>query len=72
MLAPGGAAAILDFNNAVEDSPVADGVQSFLLGTVVVPAARALGVAEQYEYLRPSIQRFPTGTSGMGMVLCER
>ncbi|KAL6779474.1 COQ5 [Auxenochlorella protothecoides x Auxenochlorella symbiontica] len=69
VLAPGGAAAILDFNNAVEDSPVADGVQSFLLGTVVVPAARALGVAEQYEYLRPSIQRFPTGRKQEALAL---
>lgn len=28
---------------------------------VVVPAARQLGVAEEYEYLRPSIKRFPPG-----------
>ena len=27
----------------------------------MVPAARARGVAAEYEYLRPSIERFPTG-----------
>jgi demethylmenaquinone methyltransferase/2-methoxy-6-polyprenyl-1,4-benzoquinol methylase len=28
----------------------------------VVPMARSLGVGEEYEYLRPSIKRFPIGS----------
>ncbi len=36
-------------------------VQGWALGNVVVPAARLYGMEEEYAYLRPSIQRFPTG-----------
>jgi ubiquinone/menaquinone biosynthesis C-methylase UbiE len=35
--------------------------QAWFLETLVVPAARAYDVAEEYEYLRPSIKAFPTG-----------
>lgn len=38
-------------------------MQGFMLESVVVPAARDLGVAEEYEYLRPSIKRFPPGVA---------
>lgn len=36
-------------------------MQGLLLETVVVPAAAAYGLADEYKYLRPSIKRFPTG-----------
>jgi demethylmenaquinone methyltransferase/2-methoxy-6-polyprenyl-1,4-benzoquinol methylase len=36
-------------------------VQGLLLEQVVVPAAAAYGLADEYKYLRPSIKRFPTG-----------
>jgi demethylmenaquinone methyltransferase/2-methoxy-6-polyprenyl-1,4-benzoquinol methylase len=36
-------------------------LQGLLLEQVVVPAASAYGLAEEYRYLRPSIKRFPTG-----------
>jgi len=36
-------------------------VQGWALENVVVPLARSRGLAEEYEYLRPSIQRFPKG-----------
>ncbi|PRW57174.1 ubiquinone menaquinone biosynthesis methyltransferase [Chlorella sorokiniana] len=60
VLRPGCSVAILDFNNAA-DNPVVDATQAFFLESLVVPRARQLGVAEEYEYLRPSIQRFPSG-----------
>lgn len=56
---PGCSAAILDFNNS--PNPVTDAVQGFFLEQLVVPAARRYGLAAEYEYLRPSIKRFPTG-----------
>ncbi len=43
-----------------------------MLENVVVPSARSLGVAEEYEYLRPSIKRFPTGTRIITMLSGHR
>lgn len=60
MLKPGGRAAVLDFNNA-EDNAAADALQAVFLERLVVPAAEARGVGDEYRYLRPSIKRFPTG-----------
>lgn len=59
VLRPGCSAAILDFNNS-EWGP-ADSLQEFFLERLVVPAAEARGVGDEYRYLRPSIKRFPTG-----------
>lgn len=59
VLRPGGKVSILDFNNS-EDSLV-NGVQGFFLDNLVVPAAKERGVGPEYEYLRPSIERFPVG-----------
>ena len=61
VLRPGCFAAILDFNNA--SSPVVSGLQGFMLDNVVVPAASKYGLQDEYAYLRPSIQRFLTGTT---------
>lgn len=36
-------------------------LQGLLLEQVVVPAAAAYGLGDEYRYLRPSIKRFPTG-----------
>ena len=36
-------------------------MQGWALENVVVPMARSYGLGEEYEYLRPSIKRFPTG-----------
>lgn len=60
VLKPGGAVAVLDFNNCTEN-PVVDHFQAWYLDALVVPAARSYGIGEEYEYLRPSILRFPTG-----------
>mmetsp|Transcript_22417 Transcript_22417/g.72774 ORF Transcript_22417/g.72774 Transcript_22417/m.72774 type:complete len:786 (-) Transcript_22417:540-2897(-) len=62
VLKPGRSCAILDFNNA-EAEPAVDAFQAWALDTLVVPLARANDMAEEYEYLRPSIERFPTGAA---------
>lgn len=59
VLRPGCHAAVLDFNNNA--NPVISGVQGFMLDNVVVPAATKYGLQDEYAYLRPSIQRFPSG-----------
>lgn len=59
VLKPGGRLAVLDFNHS--ESKAVDAAQATALRTAVVPAARALGVGPQYEYLRPSILAYPTG-----------
>ena len=59
ILKPGGRAAILDFHR-----PAAIGVRQFqqwYLANLVVPAARDLGLTEDYAYIAPSLERFPTG-----------
>lgn len=35
----------------------------------MVPAAAAYGLSAEYEYLRPSIKRFPTGVEQEAMAL---
>ena len=60
VLKPGSKVAVLDFNNT--DDPLVDQFQAFSLENIVVPAARLYGLAEEYEYLRPSIKRFATGS----------
>lgn len=59
VLKPGSKVAVLDFNNT--EDPLVDQFQAFSLENIVVPAARIYGLAEEYEYLRPSIKRFATG-----------
>eukprot|EP00879_Flechtneria_rotunda_P025012 GHRR01026541.1.p3 GENE.GHRR01026541.1~~GHRR01026541.1.p3 ORF type:complete len:112 (+),score=49.16 GHRR01026541.1:649-984(+) len=59
VLVPGGKAAVLDFNNSSQ--PLVDWAQGVLLENVVVPAARSYGLEAEYQYLRPSIKRFPAG-----------
>ena len=60
VLKPECCVAILDFNNS--DNAVVDGVQSFFLDGLVVPAAQEKGVGDEYRYLRPSIKKFPMGS----------
>ena len=59
VLRPGGKLAVLDFNNP--DDATTAAVQGFVLDNVVVPIADLNGVAAEYRYLRPSIERFPRG-----------
>jgi len=59
VLRPGCRAAILDFNNSQDG--LVDGAQGWFLENLVVPAADAKGVGDEYRYLRPSIKNFPQG-----------
>jgi len=59
VLKPGKSAAFLDFNNS-QDFFVST-FQGAMLDNVVVPVASMFGMKQEYEYVRPSIERFPTG-----------
>ncbi|MEW6495296.1 MAG: bifunctional demethylmenaquinone methyltransferase/2-methoxy-6-polyprenyl-1,4-benzoquinol methylase UbiE [Cyanobacteriota bacterium] len=59
VLKPGAKAAILDFHRPTQ--PLMRAFQQWYLDTVVVPAAEQLGLTEEYAYIAPSLDRFPTG-----------
>lgn len=59
VLKPGATAAILDFHRPY--SPSLRQFQQWYLDNLVVPLARNLGVAAEYEYITPSLNRFPNG-----------
>ncbi|MGD1903032.1 MAG: bifunctional demethylmenaquinone methyltransferase/2-methoxy-6-polyprenyl-1,4-benzoquinol methylase UbiE [Geitlerinemataceae cyanobacterium] len=59
VLKPGATVAILDMHRP--SSPVFRAIQDWYLDALVVPAATELGVKSEYEYIAPSIDRFPTG-----------
>jgi demethylphylloquinol methyltransferase len=59
VLKPGKRAAILDFHRP--DHPVFQALQQFYLQNIVVPTAKDLGLTAEYEYIMPSLDRFPSG-----------
>lgn len=59
VLKPGARAAILDFHRP--SNPAVQAFQSWYLDAIVVPTARQFGLTEEYAYLAPSLERFPTG-----------
>lgn len=59
VLRPGCKASILDFNKSMQ--PVTTLLQEWMIDNVVVPAATRYGVAEEYKYLKRSIQEYLTG-----------
>lgn len=59
VLKPGAKAAILDFHRPSNSHLRA--FQQWYLDTLVVPAAQQLGLTEEYAYISPSLDRFPTG-----------
>jgi demethylphylloquinol methyltransferase len=59
VLKPGAIAAILDFHHPSD--PLMTKFQQFYLDRIVVPAAKLRGVTEEYEYIAPSLARFPIG-----------
>jgi demethylphylloquinol methyltransferase len=59
VLKPGKRAAILDFHRPYH--PVFQALQQWYLHTIVVPAANDLGLTAEYEYIMPSLDRFPSG-----------
>jgi len=56
---PGKKVVVLDFNNA--RNLLVRNFQFFCLQYIVVPVATLCGVREEYAYLKPSIERYPTG-----------
>ena len=71
VLRPGGRAAVLDFNRHEpgQETPgwerrraqAALAFQRLYLRRLVVPLADLAGIREEYAYLEPSLERFPTG-----------
>jgi demethylmenaquinone methyltransferase/2-methoxy-6-polyprenyl-1,4-benzoquinol methylase len=59
VLKPGAKAAILDFHRP--QHPALRQFQQWYLDTIVVPRAKSLGLEEEYAYITPSLERFPTG-----------
>ncbi|WNZ46719.1 bifunctional demethylmenaquinone methyltransferase/2-methoxy-6-polyprenyl-1,4-benzoquinol methylase UbiE [Leptolyngbya boryana CZ1] len=59
VLKPGSKAAILDMHRP--DSAFVRTFQQWYLDEVVVPAAQRMGFTEEYAYIAPSLDKFPTG-----------
>lgn len=60
VLKPRAKAAILDFHRP--DPGLGAVLQQWYLANIVVPTAEDMGMKEEYAYINPSIERFPTGT----------
>ena len=59
VLKPGASAAILDFHRP--QSELAEQFQRWYLDALVVPTAQQMGLTDEYAYIGPSVDRFPTG-----------
>jgi demethylphylloquinol methyltransferase len=60
VLKSGAKAAILDFNRPEQSLLLA--FQEWYLSNIVVPAAQQFGLTEEYAYITPSLERFPSGS----------
>lgn len=67
VLKPGAKAAILDFHRP--SNPAMRAFQQWYLDTMVVPLAKAKGLYEEYAYISPSLERFPTGATQEALAL---
>ncbi len=65
VLKPGAKAAVLDFNHPT--NPLVQQFQQWYLGAIVVPTAQRFGMTEEYAYIGPSLDRFPTRTKQVEM-----
>ena len=59
VLKPGAKAAILDFH--APTNPIVRQFQQWYLANIVVPTAERFGLSEEYAYISPSVDRFPSG-----------
>ncbi|MBV6625983.1 MAG: bifunctional demethylmenaquinone methyltransferase/2-methoxy-6-polyprenyl-1,4-benzoquinol methylase UbiE [Rivularia sp. (in: Bacteria)] len=59
VLKTGATCAILDFNRP--ENTLMRGFQQWYLDNLVVPAATHMGLKEEYAYINPSLERFPSG-----------
>ena len=60
VLKPGAKAAILDFHRPSQ--PWLQAFQQWYLEAIVVPTAQSFGLKEEYAYISPSLDRFPSGS----------
>jgi demethylmenaquinone methyltransferase/2-methoxy-6-polyprenyl-1,4-benzoquinol methylase len=65
VLKPGAKAALLDFHRPIQPSLRA--FQQWYLDNIVVPAAKQLNLTEEYAYIAPSLERFPTGAEQVSL-----
>lgn len=65
VLKSGATAAILDFHKPSNQQLRA--FQQLYLNNIVVPIAEYLGVKEEYAYISPSLDRFPSGDQQVGL-----
>jgi demethylphylloquinol methyltransferase len=65
VLKPGAKAAILDMHRP--EQQWLRTFQQWYLDQIVVPAAQNLGFTEEYAYIAPSLDRFPTGTEQVSL-----
>ncbi|MFW6359921.1 MAG: bifunctional demethylmenaquinone methyltransferase/2-methoxy-6-polyprenyl-1,4-benzoquinol methylase UbiE [Chroococcales cyanobacterium] len=59
VLKPSAKAAILDFHRP--NGQLMHSFQQWYLNTIVIPTAQRFNLTEEYAYLVPSLERFPTG-----------
>ncbi|KAL6351461.1 hypothetical protein AAG906_040815 [Vitis piasezkii] len=59
VLKPGSRVSILDFNKSTK--PSITSIQEWMIDNVVVPVATGYGLADEYAYLKSSVQEFLTG-----------
>jgi demethylphylloquinol methyltransferase len=67
VLKPGAKAAILDFHRP-QNSQLRT-FQQWYLDHFVVPTAQRFGLREEYAYISPSLDRFPTGSEQVALAL---
>jgi demethylmenaquinone methyltransferase/2-methoxy-6-polyprenyl-1,4-benzoquinol methylase len=65
VLKPGAKAAILDFHRPANESMRQ--FQQWYLDRIVVPVAASLGLKQEYVYISPSLDRFPSGTEQVAL-----
>ncbi len=65
VLKGGAKIAVLDFNHPSD--PVMKEFQSWYLKAIVVPTARTFGLTEEYAYIAPSLDRFPSGNEQINL-----
>lgn len=67
VLKPGATTAILDFHRP--SNATLQSFQQWYLDNIVVPAAQHFGLTEEYAYIGPSLDRFPTGSEQVKLAL---
>ncbi|MGB2925849.1 MAG: bifunctional demethylmenaquinone methyltransferase/2-methoxy-6-polyprenyl-1,4-benzoquinol methylase UbiE [Limnothrix sp.] len=65
VLKPGKRVAVLDFHRP--DDQTKQAFQQWYMQTIVVPLAERFQLMEEYAYIQPSIERFPTGQVQVGL-----